>query len=186
MLLLDSRILFLVVWAIHTKGGVGEISETRSRTLLVSRKRSYSCEEDAEITQPTTSKSFPFNLAVTFSLSTSLADPSPDPHAATAIPVNGCEWVEFLLREMQNSTNVYDERSCVSKSMEALEKTIANRTRRDSVHAENLQKQNLVLKQQVQSLSHDNSILKRAVAIQHQRHKEHEKRSHELQRVKQH
>lgn len=43
----------------------------------------------------------------------------------------------------------------------------------------------MLLKQQVEALIQENTILKRAVAIQHERQKEHEIRSQELQHLKQ-
>ncbi|KAI3426592.1 uncharacterized protein J3R85_009963, partial [Psidium guajava] len=45
--------------------------------------------------------------------------------------------------------------------------------------------ENMLLKQQVEALIQENTILKRAVAIQHERQKEHELRSQELQHLKQ-
>jgi hypothetical protein len=47
------------------------------------------------------------------------------------------------------------------------------------------QKENIALKEQLQSLTRDNHILKRAVAIQHERQLEHEGRTQELQQMKQ-
>jgi len=102
--------------------------------------------------------------------------------AAAAIPVNGSDWVELLLQEMQNASNMDDARVRASRALEALEKAIVSRT---GSMAENLQKENVVLRQQVEGLSRDNSILKRAVAIQHERQKEHDERGNELQNLKQ-
>lgn len=102
--------------------------------------------------------------------------------AAAAIPVNGSDWVELLLQEMQNASDMDDARVRASRALEALEKAIVSRT--GSI-VENLQKENMVLRQQVEGLSRDNSILKRAVAIQHERQKEHDERGNELQNLKQ-
>ena len=43
----------------------------------------------------------------------------------------------------------------------------------------------VALRQQVEALSHDNGILKRAVAIQHERQKEHDERASESQNLEQ-
>ena len=165
-----------------------------SGKLLVCRKRSvFYYEEDVEITAPPTSKRFRTyhaNSPIHSSPTTILAEPNPnpEPHAAANIPVpvpvNGCEWVEFLLREMQNSSDMDDARLRVSTSLELLEKTILSRTAGDFTNVESLQQENAVLREQVESVSHQNSILKRAVVIQHQHQTEHEERVHELQRVK--
>ncbi|KAK3439413.1 hypothetical protein EUGRSUZ_C04262 [Eucalyptus grandis] len=45
--------------------------------------------------------------------------------------------------------------------------------------------ENMLLKQQLEALIQENTVLKRAVAIQHERQKEHELRSQELQHLKQ-
>lgn len=42
-----------------------------------------------------------------------------------------------------------------------------------------------MLKEQVEALIQENAILKRAVSIQHERHKEYEDRNQELQQLKQ-
>eukprot|EP01018_Ginkgo_biloba_P014369 Gb_00986 [translate_table: standard] len=102
--------------------------------------------------------------------------------AAAAILVDGSDWVEIFVREMQNASNIDDARIRASRALEALEKTIMART---GAMAENLQKENIMLKQQVEGLFRDNNILKRAVTIQHERQKEHEERGHELQQLKQ-
>lgn len=43
----------------------------------------------------------------------------------------------------------------------------------------------MVLKEQVEALIRDNTLLKRAVAIQHERQKEHDDKSQEVQHLKQ-
>lgn len=45
--------------------------------------------------------------------------------------------------------------------------------------------ENMMLKEQVEALIHENAILKRAVGIQHERQREYEDRSQELQHLKQ-
>ncbi|KAJ8528054.1 hypothetical protein K7X08_015505 [Anisodus acutangulus] len=48
-----------------------------------------------------------------------------------------------------------------------------------------VQQENIMLKQQLEALMHENAILKQAVAIQHERQKEFEDRGHELNQLKQ-
>eukprot|EP00252_Welwitschia_mirabilis_P018290 TRINITY_DN4064_c0_g1_i1.p1 TRINITY_DN4064_c0_g1~~TRINITY_DN4064_c0_g1_i1.p1 ORF type:complete len:280 (-),score=55.16 TRINITY_DN4064_c0_g1_i1:262-1101(-) len=95
---------------------------------------------------------------------------------------NGCEWVDLFVREMQSSLNMDDARARASRALETLEKVIIDRLQ---PIAENLRKENLVLRQQVDNLIRDSSILKRAVAIQHERQKELEERENQLQQLKQ-
>jgi len=70
-----------------------------------------------------------------------------------------------------------DARERASKALELLEKTIVAR---NAGLVENLQKKDLLLKEQLHCLVRDNNILKRVAAIQH----EHQKK-HELQQPKQ-
>lgn len=46
-------------------------------------------------------------------------------------------------------------------------------------------KENIMLKEQIELLLRENSILKRAVAIQHERQKEYDDRNQEVQQLKQ-
>ncbi|GLJ26259.1 hypothetical protein SUGI_0504620 [Cryptomeria japonica] len=92
---------------------------------------------------------------------------------------SGSEWVELLLREMQNACNMDDARVRSSSVLQAFEKAIVGSTLDD------LHKENTVLKDRVEGLSHDNNILKRAVAIQHERLRQNEEsRGRELQELK--
>ena len=45
--------------------------------------------------------------------------------------------------------------------------------------------ENILLKQQIEVLIQENTVLKRAVAIQHERQKEYQDKNHELQHLKQ-
>ncbi|GLJ26256.1 hypothetical protein SUGI_0504540 [Cryptomeria japonica] len=92
---------------------------------------------------------------------------------------SGSEWVELLLREMQNACNMDDARLRSSSVLQAFEKAIVGST------LEDLHKENTVLKERVEGLSYDNNILKRAVAIQHKRLRQNEEsRGVELQELK--
>jgi hypothetical protein len=96
--------------------------------------------------------------------------------------LEGGEWVELLVREMMNAADLDDARARATHTLEAFEKTVASRS---AAVMEVQQKENIALKEQLQGLIRDNHILKRAVAIQHERQVEHEGRTRELQQVKQ-
>ncbi|CAM6026943.1 unnamed protein product [Sphagnum balticum] len=96
--------------------------------------------------------------------------------------LEGEEWVELLVREMMNAADLDDARTRATHTLGAFEKTVASRS---AAVMEVQQKENIALKEQLQGLIRDNHILKRAVAIQHERQIEHEGRTRELQQVKQ-
>ena len=117
------------------------------------------------------------------------ADPfsrRPDQHQAEATPspvqTEGGKWVELLVSEMMNATDLDSARARAMCTLEAFEKTVMSRS---SAVIEEIQKENVSLKEQNRGLMHDNQILKRAVAIQHERQQDHEGRALELQQVKQ-
>lgn len=47
-----------------------------------------------------------------------------NPAAQTHLPADGNEWVDLFVREMASSSNMDDARARVSRTLEALEKTI--------------------------------------------------------------
>ncbi|CAL9052283.1 unnamed protein product [Musa banksii] len=100
-----------------------------------------------------------------------------------ALPTDGSEWVELFVREMMSAADIDDARTRASRALEFLEKSIMARAGAEVI--ENLHKENMVLKEQVEVLLRENSVLKRAVAIQHDRQKEYEEKSQELQHLKQ-
>lgn len=105
------------------------------------------------------------------------------PPTGSNLPVNGPEWVELLVKEVINASNVDDAKARVSRALEALEKSIcANAT---AETAQNFQKENNMLKQQLEALVQENGILKRAVSIQHERQKEFDEKSQEVHQLKQ-
>ncbi|XP_021736691.1 uncharacterized protein LOC110703229 [Chenopodium quinoa] len=111
------------------------------------------------------------------------AVPSADSSAQSNLPTDGAQWVELFLRETVGATTVDDLRSRIVKVLEVLEKSI-----RDSATAEateNYQKENMMLKQQIQALMNDNGILKRGIQIQHERQKEYDDKNQEVQQLKQ-
>ncbi|XP_050382266.1 uncharacterized protein LOC126799175 [Argentina anserina] len=99
------------------------------------------------------------------------------------LPADGAEWVELFVREMMSATSVDDARGRAAKVLEVLEKSISSRA--GAVAAQNFQKENMLLKEQIEGLIRDNAVLKRAVSIQHERHKENEGRNQEFQHLKQ-
>ncbi|MQL69335.1 hypothetical protein Taro_001647 [Colocasia esculenta] len=103
--------------------------------------------------------------------------------AVNNIPVDGSEWVELLVREMMNSTDVDDARARASSVLEVLEKSIMARAGAEAAQA--FHKENVMLKEQVEGLLRDNNILKRAVSIQHERQKHFDEKDQEVQHLKQ-
>ncbi|KAL4194563.1 hypothetical protein AMTRI_Chr05g69290 [Amborella trichopoda] len=110
-------------------------------------------------------------------------DAGPEETAPSELPSDGSEWVELFVREMMNASDMDDARARASRVLEVLEKSIVSRA--GALAAENLHKENLVLKEQLEVLLRENSILKRAVAIQHERQKEYEESGRELANLKQ-
>jgi hypothetical protein len=96
---------------------------------------------------------------------------------------NGSEWVELFVREMTNASDIDDARARASRALEALEKSIVERAGAEA--SQNLHKENMMLKEQLTVVLRENAVLKRAVAIQHERQKEFDERSHEVQSLKQ-
>lgn len=94
----------------------------------------------------------------------------------------GSEWVELFVREMLSASNLDDAKDRATRALDAFEKTVLLRS--GSVLRE-FQKENTLLKEQIQSLVRENHILKRAVTIQHERQAEHDNCSQEMQRLKQ-
>ncbi|KAE9584548.1 hypothetical protein Lal_00021712 [Lupinus albus] len=111
------------------------------------------------------------------------ASASEDQPALNTFPVNGAEWVEFFVTEMSVATNVDDARGRAARMLEILEKSISARAGADA--AEILQKENLLLKQQVEVLIKEKNSFKNAFRIQHERLSDYEDKNQELQRLKQ-
>ncbi|KAH8506370.1 hypothetical protein Peur_044396 [Populus x canadensis] len=109
--------------------------------------------------------------------------PTEDPSASALLSMDGMEWVELFVREMMSASNIDDARARASRALEALEKSIC--TRAGAEAAKSFHQENMTLKEQMQALIQENTILKRAVSIQHERQKEFEESSQELQQLKQ-
>ncbi|KAK4350235.1 hypothetical protein RND71_029548 [Anisodus tanguticus] len=108
---------------------------------------------------------------------------SEGPSLQNNLPADGAEWVELLVREMTSATSIDDARARATRVLESLEQSI-------SVHAgaeaaQNVHKENMMLKEQIEVFLRENAILKRAVSIQHERQKEYDDRNQEVQQLKQ-
>ncbi|KAL8484254.1 hypothetical protein ACS0TY_026807 [Phlomoides rotata] len=90
-----------------------------------------------------------------------------DPPSGSNIPTSGAEWVELLVSEVFKASNIEDAKARVSHALEALEKSICVNVTSEA--AQSFQRDNIMLKQQLEALVQENSILKRAVSIQHER-----------------
>jgi len=96
---------------------------------------------------------------------------------------SGPEWVDLFVREMSNASDMDDARARASRALEALTKSIVQGAGAEA--AQSLHQENMVLKEQMTAILSQNAVLKRAVAIQHERQKEFDERSHEVQGLKQ-
>ncbi|GAB2293632.1 hypothetical protein Dimus_027845 [Dionaea muscipula] len=107
-------------------------------------------------------------------------DTTGDPANQNTLPADGAQWVEWLVREMLSATSLDDAHARAARLLEMLEKSINTRARVEA--AETYQKvvlwENIMLKEQ-------NTILKHAVVIQHERQKEYEDMARELQHLRQ-
>lgn len=111
------------------------------------------------------------------------AVPSEDPSGQNNLQIQGAEWVELFVKEMMGATSVDDARSRAAKVLESLEQSISARARSET--AQNYLKENSMLKEQIDAVLRENTILKRAVSIQHERQKEYDDRNQEVQYLKQ-
>jgi DNA-binding protein H-NS len=102
--------------------------------------------------------------------------------ASSQTQSEGSKWVELLISQMMNASDLESARGRAMHTLEAFEKTVISRS---AAVIDDIQKENVALKEQNRGLMHDNQILKRAVAIQHERQQDHEGRALELQQVKQ-
>ncbi|XP_027150510.1 uncharacterized protein LOC113750767 [Coffea eugenioides] len=84
---------------------------------------------------------------------------------------------------MMKATSIEDARSRATKVLESLEKSISARVRADA--AEVFDKEQISMKEKIEGIVKENGILKRAVAIQHERQKDYDGRNQEVQQLKQ-
>lgn len=112
-----------------------------------------------------------------------LPEVSEEESADDNIPKNGSEWVDLFVREMMNASDIVDARTRASRALEVFKKSIIARVNVEDTH--NFNKASMILKEQVETLQRENSILKTAVAIQHQRQKDLDEKNQELPQLKQ-
>lgn len=105
------------------------------------------------------------------------------PSAGNNIPSDMTEWVELFVREMSSASDIADARARASRAFEVFEKSVLQRAGVDAM--ENLHKENMVLKERLETVLQENAILKRAVAIQHDRQKEFASTCQEVSQLKQ-
>ncbi|XP_058099129.1 uncharacterized protein LOC131243654 isoform X1 [Magnolia sinica] len=99
-------------------------------------------------------------------------------HVKFGVPENGSSWVDIFIQEMMNSSALHDARVRAMRMLEAFERSVIGNYRQSEEH------EIASLKEQWQILLRDNQILKRAVAIQHERNLEQEDKVKEVQQLK--
>ncbi|RCV10898.1 hypothetical protein SETIT_2G145100v2 [Setaria italica] len=102
---------------------------------------------------------------------------------AENLPSSSTQWSEVLVKEMMSASNTDDAKARASGVLEVFERAMTSRIGAEAL--QNFQKENLVYKEQFEAVIRENAILKKAVAIQHERQKEQDERSQELQQLKQ-
>ncbi|CAL9241401.1 unnamed protein product [Arabidopsis halleri] len=98
-------------------------------------------------------------------------------------PTSGDDWVELLVREVLQSSGTDDAKVRAARVLEALEKMLSARAREEA--AKKFQEEKVEVQQQVEALVKDNTVLKRGVAIQHERQKAFEDANQQLELLKQ-
>lgn len=93
------------------------------------------------------------------------------------------EWVDLFVKEMMSSFDIDDARARASRALEVFEKSIMDRVGPEAV--QNLHRENVMLKEQLAIILRENAVLKRGVAIQHERQKEFDVRTQEVDSLKQ-
>ncbi|XVF55303.1 hypothetical protein PTKIN_Ptkin06aG0026300 [Pterospermum kingtungense] len=92
--------------------------------------------------------------------------------------IDSSEWVDLFVSEMASATDIDDARGRTARILEAFEGNItANRRAAEEIEY-------TTLKTYLRSLLDNNQILRRAVAIQHERNLEQEGREREVQHLK--
>ncbi|KAF8117938.1 hypothetical protein N665_0008s0268 [Sinapis alba] len=101
----------------------------------------------------------------------------------TASPASGDDWVALLVKEVTQSSGPDDAKFRADRVLQALEKTLSARAHEEAV--KKFQEESVAVQQQVEALIKDNTVLKRAVAIQHERQKALEDANQQLECLKQ-
>ncbi|ESQ27032.1 hypothetical protein EUTSA_v10019034mg [Eutrema salsugineum] len=97
-------------------------------------------------------------------------------------PTSGDDWVELLVREVTQSTGADVAKARAARVLEALEKMISARAVEEA--GKKFQEENVAVQQQLEALIKDNTVLKRAVAIQHERQKAFDDANQQLELLK--
>nr|AFK33763.1 unknown [Medicago truncatula] len=111
------------------------------------------------------------------------ASASENQSTLNSLPADGAEWIDFFVREMMVATSVDDARARAARMLEVLEKSISERARAEATDA--LQKENLMLKEQIEVLIKEKNSFKNAFRIQHERLFDYDNKNQELQHLKQ-
>ncbi|KAG9444961.1 hypothetical protein H6P81_016301 [Aristolochia fimbriata] len=91
---------------------------------------------------------------------------------------NESSWVDIFVQEMMNASDLDDARVRASRVLGAFEGSIISHSKKSE------EEERALMKEQLQVLLRDNQILKKAVAIQHDRHLEQEEKMREVQQLK--
>ncbi|XP_035544575.1 uncharacterized protein LOC108996494 [Juglans regia] len=86
------------------------------------------------------------------------------------LPNEGAEFIELLIKELTNAKSVEDAKDRAAKLLGSSEKTVVSSQAYAIV--ESLGKEKSMLKEQVEKLRQENTVLRRAVVIQHERRQE--------------
>ncbi|KAM7263567.1 hypothetical protein ACFE04_001250 [Oxalis oulophora] len=105
-----------------------------------------------------------------------------NPSAPEVLTMDGADWVELFVNEMTSASNIDDARARAARALGTLEKSICTRARAEA--AQSFYPENAALKEQIESLVHENNVLKRVVSSQHERQKEFDEQNQELQNLK--
>lgn len=98
-------------------------------------------------------------------------------------PADGAEWIDLFVREMTCATSVDDARARAARLLEVLEKSITAHA--SSGATTDLQRENLMLKEQIEALTKEKNCFKSAFRIQLERLSDYENKNQELQQLKQ-
>ncbi|XP_065003830.1 uncharacterized protein LOC135636158 [Musa acuminata AAA Group] len=98
-------------------------------------------------------------------------------------PRDRSEWVELFVRGMMNASDMNDARSRSSQMLGVLEKSITARAGAEAMKS--LHKENTTMKEKTRVLLGENNLLKRAVAMQHDRQKNYDEICQESQHLNQ-
>ncbi|CAH8378883.1 unnamed protein product [Eruca vesicaria subsp. sativa] len=101
-----------------------------------------------------------------------------DNHSASAN-----DWVALLVREVTQSSGTDDAKARAQRVLGALEKVLSARAHEEA--GKKFQEESVAVQQQMEALIKDNTVLKRAVAIQHERQKALEDANQQLEFLKQ-